>query len=418
MSGNTTPPNGTATLVVDPVENQKLRRVKTVDFEKAISESFPPQQTTSVSTTNHREGKNGKVPGRLNLCPGAALLARRSPACPAVTRTDVHVIAIAPSSSKSTDMGTADQDDLQEADSATPTMQIVESGNGSFEVVWDDVPLMHGARTRRRSSSASQALEAASAGTKGLGRVNTKLTEWSGTWNTLADSFKPTIIVFPDDDGRRPHFDCAIVDDEEIDILAPPNSERVSAYHSHRPSRPASARISRAASHDELSEPVVLRDIPVDNPTTSLEAAVVVPDPEAWSAHLVAARQKLGVPSPERKLSNVEEVDLKFRNHRDSLTLAHGRLVDSSGVRPDLFAHRDSVKIAKQRMHARNHKHAHRVESKSEPKQHADDEAATIPPLPVVKAHAADALTRGAPAPILCHTKSASEQHIRIENSL
>ncbi|KAJ4382016.1 hypothetical protein N0V86_002342 [Didymella sp. IMI 355093] len=105
-------------------------------------------------------------------------------------------------------------------------MQIVESGNGSYEVVWDDVPPEHSVRTQRRSSSANQALGAASAGTKGLERVNTKLTEWSGTWNTSSDSFKPTIVVFPDDDGRRPHFECAIVDDEDIEIFAPPNSER------------------------------------------------------------------------------------------------------------------------------------------------------------------------------------------------
>ena len=200
--------------------------------------------------------------------------------------------------------------------------------------------------------------------------------------------------------------------------MAPPNSERVSAVHSRRPSRPASARMSRAASHDESSEPLVSRDIRIDDPITSLEAALVVPDPEAWSAHLIAARRRLGVPSPERKLSNVEEADLRFRNHRDSLTLAHGRLIDSSGVRPELFAHRDSVKIAKKRMHARNHKHANRLESKSEPERHADDDATIIPPLPVIKAHAAEALTHGTPAPILRHTKSASGRHIRIEESL
>jgi hypothetical protein len=417
-SANTTPPIGPATAARSSVENQKLRRVKTVDFERANSESFPSQQEAPISTGDHRQARGRKVPERLNSCPGAALLARRLPACPAVTRTDVHVIAIAPSSSRSTGLDTSDQDNFQQADPATPTMQIVESGNGSYEVVWDDVPPEHSARTRRRSSSASQALEAASAGTKGLERVNTKLTEWCGTWNTPFDSSKPIVVVFPYDDGRRPHFECAIVDDEDIDILAPPNSERVSAVHSRRPSRPTSARISRAASHDESDEPKVTRDILVDDTTTSLEEALVVPDPEAWSAHLVAARRKLGVPSPERKLSNVEEADLKFRNHRDSLTLTHGRLVDSSGVRPELFAYGDSIKVAKKRMHARNHEHADRLKSKSEPEQHVDDEAATIPPLPVVKAHATEALTRGAPTLILRHAKSASGRHIRIEESV
>lgn len=366
-SANVTPLIEAATSARSSVESQKLRRVKTVDFEKAIFKSLSPQQEAPVSTSQRRQPRGRKVPANLNSCPGAALLARRSPAGSAVTRTDVHVIAIVPSSSRFTGMDAAVRGDLQEADPATPTMQVVESGNGSYEVVWDDVPTEHSARTQRRSSSASQALEAASAGTKGLERVNTKLTEWSGTWNTLSDSFKPAIVVFPDDDGRRPHFECAIVVNEDINIMVPPNSKRVSAAHSRRSSRPASAQMSRASSHDEHSELMVPRDIPIDNPTTSLEAALVVPDSEAWSAQLVAARRKLGVPSPERKLSNVEEADLKFRNHRDSLTLAHGRLVDSSGVRPELLAHRDSVKIANKRMHARNHKHAHRLESRSDP---------------------------------------------------
>ncbi|KAF3036158.1 hypothetical protein E8E12_002931 [Didymella heteroderae] len=139
-----------------------------------------------------------------------------------MTRTDVHVIAIAPSPSRFGGLDTKRQGNFEETDAATPTVQIVESGNGSYEVV----PPEHSARTRRRSSSASQALEAASTGTKGLERVNTKLTEWSGTWNTPFDFFKPTIVVFPDDDVRRPQFECAIVDDEDIDIFAPPNSER------------------------------------------------------------------------------------------------------------------------------------------------------------------------------------------------
>lgn len=417
-SANATPPNETTTMTKSSVENQELRRVKTVDFEKAISQPLPPQERATDSSTKHRRTRPGKPPRRGNSCPGTALLDRRSPAYPAVTRTDVHVIAIAPSSSKSAELNTTDQGVVEEADPATPTMQIVESGNGSYEVVWDDVPPEHSARTRRRSSSASQALEAASAGTRGLERVNTKLTEWSGAWNTPSDSFKPTIIVFPDDDDRRPHFECAIVDDEDIEIFAPPNSERVSAVHSRRPSRPASARISRAPSHDESSVTTLSQDTPLDNSSTPAEQTLVMPELEAWSAHLVAARRKLGVPSPERKLSNVEEAELKFCSHRDSVTLAHSRLINSSGVRPELFTHRDSVTMAKERMHAKHHQHAHRLESKSEPGQQTEDGAAVVPPLPVVKAHAAEALKHGVPAPILRQAKSASGRHIRIKEQL
>ncbi|KAF1933016.1 uncharacterized protein M421DRAFT_53318 [Didymella exigua CBS 183.55] len=416
-SANTTPPNEATASIESSVDNQKLRRVKTVDFEKPISESLPTHEKASRNASDYRGTRVGKAPGRGYSCPGAALLARRSPAYPAMTRTDVQVIAIAPVLSNFPAMNATDQAEVEETDPATATMQIGEPGNGSYEVVWDDIPPEQNVSTRWRSSSASQALEAASVGTRGLERVNTKLTEWSGTWNMPPESFKPIIVIFPDDDDRRPHFECAVVDDEDIEISAPPNSERVSAAHSRRSSQPASARMSRATSHEELYGP----PLPVDNGANSPEATLVVPDPVvpvAWSAHLAAARRKLGVPSKERKLSNVEEADLKFRNHRDSVTLAHSRLINSSGVRPELFAHRDSVTIAKKRMHAKNHQHAHRLRSKSEHAQQTDGEAAMMPTALVVKAHAAEALRQGKPAPILRQTKSVSGQHIRTEGSL
>ena len=134
---------------------------------------------------------------------------------------------------------------------------------------------------------------------------------------------------------------------------------------------------------------------------------LVVPGSDAWSAYLVTARRKLGASSPERKLSNVEEADVKFRNHRDSVTIAHSRLIHSGGMRPELFAHSDSLLMAKQRMHARDHaapasRHMHRSTSKSEPGPQPDDDnvtATAIPPLPVVKAYAAEVLKNGTPAP-------------------
>ena len=417
-SANTTPHNESIVGSMSSVENQKLRRVKTVDFDKAISK--PIQIKASSSTVGYYTGRLGKVSKRMLSCPSTAILVRRSPACPAVTRTDVHVIAIAPSSPSAAGLGSTQSREVDETDPATPTMQIVESSNGSYEIVWDDIPPEHSPRTRRRSSSASQALEAISTGSGSLERVNTKLTEWSGIWNTPSDSFKPTIVVFPDDDGRKPHFESAAVDDEDMEIFAPPNSERVSAVHSRHASRPVSARMSRAPSQDETSDTPSTQDVSLEDPVTPAEQSLVAPDPEAWSAHLVAARRKVGVPSLERKLSNIEG-DLKFRNHRDSVTLAHSRLIHSSGVRPELFAHRDSVTIAKKRMHAKNHAasasgHLHERESRSEPGSLPGDGAFAIPPLPIVKAHAVDALKKGTPAPILRPSESVSHRHIRIED--
>ncbi|KAF1355699.1 hypothetical protein EJ07DRAFT_158325 [Lizonia empirigonia] len=417
-SASTTPPNGCATGTTSLPENQKLRRAKTVDFEDARSKSASSRMRNPSRAREHPRSRSGRILKQIPSCPGTAELTRCSPAGPAVTRTDVHVIAIAPTWSKFAARDPSQPKD-EEADPATPTMQTVESSNGIYEVIWDDVPEEQNASVRRHSSSA-QALEViGSTATKGLERVNTKLTEWSGTWNTPSDSFKPTIVVSPDDNGCGPQSECAVVN-EGMEIFAPPNSERVSAVHSRHPSRPVSAPMSRAASRDGLSVTGISPDNISVNPNVMKEHTLIVPDPDAWSTHLAAARQNLGAPSSERKLSNIDEADMKFRNHRDSVTIAHSRLICSGGVRPELFAHRDSVSIAKKRMHAQNYassvrKHAHRPESQSESGNTQSDCTSGNPPLPIVKAHAAEALKKGTPASILRSPASSTPQHVRIE---
>lgn len=409
-SANTTLPDETTTVARSSSEIQKLRRVKTVDFEKDISPSSNSRKKVPSGNTEHQKTNSRRASMRGDLCPGTALIARRTLACPAVTRTDVHVVTIGSSSSKAAGMDRTDQCEIEAADPATPTMPIVEWGNEDYEVFRDDGPPEHNVRTTRHESLVDQA--------QGLDCVNTKLTEWSGDWNTPACSFKPTVVAFPGNDRRRARFERDIVDDENIDIFAPPNSERVSAAHSRHISRRPSARMSRATSNDNFSEPTLPRDTFLDNPSTRAGQTLVVPNPEAWSALLMKARRKRGVSSPERKLSNVEETDLKFRNHRDSVALAHSRLVQAGVVRPELFAHEDPGKMAKRRMHVKTLQHAHRKESKSDSNRQSGNEAVAMPPLPVVKAHAAAALQHGAPRPILRQSKSASGRHIRIEEHL
>ena len=419
-SANTTPPNGSMPAATNSFEGKKLRRMKTVDFEEATSIPVPSRLRISSKTMEFQRSRAERNSVKALLCPGTAGLARRSPASPAVTRTDVHVIAIAPALSK---YGTLDPPPSEldnENDPATPTMQIVESSNGSYEVIWDDVPPEHGARTHRRSSSASQALEAiSSTATRGLERVNTKLTEWSGTWNPSSDSFKPTIVVFPDDDGRPPYHESAIADDEDIVIFAPPNSERASATHSRHNSRPVSASMSRAASQDEFEAIAPLRDTSPGNSILPTERMLLVPDQDAWSAHLIAARRKLGAQSPERKLSNVDEADLKFRNHRDSVAVAHSRLVRAGGGRSELCAHSDSMLTTKKQMHVQNHvtsasRNKHRPESQSEPSPLHEDEAPRTLSLSVV-AHAVEALKIGDPTSTLRPSGPLGLRSIRTE---
>jgi hypothetical protein len=301
-------------------------------------------------------------------------------------------------------------------------MQIIETKNRSYEVIWDDVPSEHSIRLRgRRIPSASHALEAANPVAKrGLDRVNTKLADWSGTWNHPSDSFKPTIVVFPDDNSGTPRYDCAVDDEEDGSLWAPPNSRLMSTSNSRLPSRPVSAPITRKASCEEISLQEALEESPSPNtqdwqpPSTT---PLVVPDPDGHRSAGYNTKQLVAV----RQLSNMDERDWKFREHRDSITIAHARLVHSGGVSPELFAHRDSVSMARKRMHARNHAmSATRMAPRSKGISldaldlTANDNISVVP-LATVKEHATKALKNKTSTSMLRPTsQSTNQRHIRI----
>ncbi|KAH6872137.1 hypothetical protein BKA58DRAFT_139655 [Alternaria rosae] len=429
-STTTTPPTGLRQETTD-AELKTLRRVKTVDFEETGSNQSlslpeaPIKEEISTQTLASDTGESSRSTEDQTesvkpcpSCPDTMNIAKSTAAEPATTRTDVHVIAIAPS----WDAQGVTHDDS--ADPATPIMQIIETKSGSYEVIWDDVPEEHTIKTRgRRSSSASHALETASPSAKrgGLDRVNSKLTGWSGTWNSPSYSFKPTVVVFPDDDGRATRYDCAVDDDEDLAAIVPPNSRITSGAHSSVSSRPVSAPLTRSVSCEESS----LRDalqvtpphVPVAGSSPPSEHSLVVP-----SVEIPHSRGRNTKPAPMiRKLSNLEEADTKFRDHRDSVTIAHSRIVHSGGVSSELFPHRDSVSLRKKRMRARNHA-ASKARSPSRRKElsvealglFTDEDISTVT-LPTVKEHAAQALRNSSSSSILHPPQqTGNKRHIRI----
>jgi hypothetical protein len=398
-------------------ECRPLRRVKTVDFEgsgskpsqslpQVLAASEEPTLKQTIEPPPSYASKSKKNGNRFPSCPNTIFTIKSSAADPAITRADVHVIAIAPS------WNAHDVTNEEGMDPATPTMQIIETRNRSYEVIWNDVPSEHSTRlSDRRISSASHALEAVNpAAKRGLDRVNTKLADWSGSWNHPSDSFKPTIVVFPDDDSGAPHYDCAVDDEEDGSLWAPPNSRLTSASASCLPSRPVSAPITRKASCEEILLQTALGESPSPNtqdwepPSTT---PLVVPD----TKQLVAVRQ----------LPNMDDTDWKFREHRDSITIAHARLVNSGGVSPELFAHRDSVSMARKRMHARNHAMS-AMRTTPRPKGTSLDaldlianDNDSVVPLATIKEHATEAPKNKTSASMLrSASQSTNQRHIRI----
>jgi hypothetical protein len=122
-----------------------------------------------------------------------------------------------------------------------------------------------------------------------------------------------------------------------------------------------------------------------------------------------------------RKLSNLEEADTKFRDHRDSVTIAHSRLVHSGGVSPELFTHRDSVSLGKKRMHARNHAASVARETSCQKKVSVEglglfaDEDVSVVTLPTVEEHVAQSV-KSSSSPFILHQpqQTASKRHIHI----
>jgi hypothetical protein len=101
---------------------------------------------------------------------------KSTPAGPATTRADVHVIAIAPS------RNTACTLNDESLDPATPSTQIVESNSGCHAIVWKGLPSEHVKDSKPRTSSATYSLQAVNpTAARSLQRVNTKLTDWSGS---------------------------------------------------------------------------------------------------------------------------------------------------------------------------------------------------------------------------------------------
>lgn len=321
--------------------DKRLRRVKTVDFEKVGSKPSLTLPTTNAtgtvgldapmkptSTYKLRAIRKSKQTGTAPHCPSRLSVTKSGPADPAVTRTDVHAIATAP-------LRSANDIANDEGIAFTPlTMQHMESET-------------------RQSEDVSPTSNAA----RGLQQVNTKLAVWSGTGDSPTKKFKHTTMEFPDYGNQTPHYDCAVEYDENMVVLAPPNSQRTSGATSRPPSRLASAPLSNTSSLEDMRDDMDMQKtllLGVDESNLSTEQSAVMPDPDGRPHGTTNAEPSKAPASAARKFSSIGDDELKFRGHRDSVAIAHTRFIHSGGISPDLSAHRESLSLARKRMHGRD----------------------------------------------------------------
>lgn len=443
-STTTTPP-AERVLDDDESDSQKLRKVKTVDFEERVANKLlelpPLKPWAEDSKTNEPAESPQTKPDSPKQSPRrqrqTGLLRRTrswlgpqtkcQPAAAAITRTDVHVVAIAPCTKLS------DIEEQPKIALPTPTMQIVESSAGRYEVIWDDVADVspeHDARSHRRSSSASQSLHAASSTCTGLERVSSKLSQWSFERDPpIIGQFSPQVVVFPDEDSNlvRITMERSSEDDHSLPIFTPPNSEVTTVAASAYSSRPDSERASRLPSHggensdSEEEVPLLLHQRTTPNPASD---SIVLPKSDTHlmprSRHGEARIQ--GQPLLNRHLSNVEESELHFRGHRDSVTLARDRILHAGGPSTEYFRGRDSVSMSMAKRRLKEKKSAP-MAAQALSYRDVDDTGRLLPivdmidvqtPSAPMKQSAVRSLKNSASASML--TARTGLRHIRLKN--
>lgn len=68
----------------------------------------------------------------------------------------------------------------------------------------------------------------------------------------------------------------------------------------------------------------------------------------------IGASSGMKRPPIAQRYSSLDEPRRYFQNHRDSVLLAQQRIFKAGVVSPERFMHRDSVSIARKRMHEKN----------------------------------------------------------------
>ncbi|KAL1591908.1 hypothetical protein SLS60_011500 [Paraconiothyrium brasiliense] len=349
------PATGPNNVAEHPRVSQALRRVKTVDFTEAEAtriRTLPLSKSwlsDTVLNACDEDESQGSLPAKSRCAVrGEPSFSRPGPkgrlVVPAVTKTEVHVITLAP---------TCELEVLpHELDIATanPTTQNVQPPDNSYAVVREDIPAEGKQEFPSQDSVTFLALRTPSPVTKcDLEGVNSKVSEWDWGQDLDSESSAPQIIIFPDDEGHA-HAVTSMTDVEgDAAKRVPPNSQKTSSALSCPPSTPAIARPSRPPSHDKPGSVGKLR---ANSRKNSDEDTVLdVPISKAKLTISTTSSNKSKKPLADRRLSNVDDFEVKFRGHRDSVTMARSRLLAHRRVSPEVL---EFSTTAKKRMHANN----------------------------------------------------------------
>lgn len=313
-----------------PRTSQSLRRVKTVEFD--VEKSTQADAMTSPTQPRPRDFLLHVVGREISqdtitngAAPGSGTNRKGDSDDPVLTKAGDQLVNRAPTWTlkvPSHEPSTA---------LTTPATRAIQSSDSSYGVVWSDIGAEDYQGVPRKSSVPRVALRRASSTTSGLERVNSKLFEWDLGRRPGLESLAPQIIIFSDDQAHARTTPSA-VEDEEDSIWAPPNSQSTSGVSSRLASLPATARASRLPSQDEpeAADNSLVNDS--DNVVEDTIEGLSFPASKTSQAMLITPCQTSKKLRANRRLSNLDDEEVRFRGHRDSVTIARFRFDKTQGA--------------------------------------------------------------------------------------
>jgi hypothetical protein len=141
-------------------------------------------------------------------------------------------------------------------------------------------------------------------------------------------------------------------DDENAAMRAPSNSQKTSGALSCSSSMPATTRPSRPPSQDESEATDSLGVNKSNDSGGGATAALSIPS-SAQLGTIATLPDKFKKSQTDRRLSMTDDFEMKFRGHRDSVTIARSRLLHNRGLSPELLEVQKYASTTKGRRHAR-----------------------------------------------------------------
>ncbi|KAH7042162.1 hypothetical protein B0J12DRAFT_214828 [Macrophomina phaseolina] len=333
-------------------------------------------RTSSPLKTNSSSSDHGST------SPSSAASMKSACADTTTTLTDVHVVRVPQDEANGTIIsGQA---------TLSPSMHVIESGHGSYHVVWGgpSPPQLSTSNVDRGSIAPNESVPK-SPSPASLQRVNSKLEEWSFAARecTALDTsrshphFRSYVEVYQDDED--PQLDMA--DYSDALFMTPPNSER--------PTPGSTAWQSRRSSQGDVSHSNSIA--PVTGQRSGTSSSTLSPSEEQQLQRSEYIDRPYGsfqhddgylVPSgyysprPNRPLTAFDRFNSQSRSlsslsntsdmsdnaasllsrHRDSVVMMPDLYSEQIGVPVgNPWAHRDSVALAKERMRK---KHVHETD--------------------------------------------------------